>query len=219
MKFLQENLLDHLQRPEFAELYASLTKRRYAKGAFVCNPVSDDNRVFIVAEGRARAYLGYEDKEFNLGILSKGDIFTTHTGAYVQALDELEILSADVMTFRRKMLGDPEVTKSMVGVLGGMLNATFQIIEGLAFKDVNSRLATLLVAEAKQNGISGDAGGIIIQIDLSVEQVACLLGSTRQTVSTLINDLSRQGLIRKLDRGRFLICDLQGLEAIAMPAV
>ncbi len=219
MKFLQENLLDHLQREEFAELYASLSKKRYAKGAFICNPVSAENRVFIVAEGRARAYLGCEDKEFSLGILSKGDIYTTHTRAYVQALDEMEILSTDVMTFRRKMLDDPEVAKSMVGVLGGMLNTAFQIIEGLAFKDVNSRLATLLAAEAEQHGISGDAGGIIVQIDLSMEQVAGLIGSTRQTVSTLINDLSRQGLIQKLDRGRFLIRDLQGLKIIAAPVV
>ncbi|MDF7799315.1 Crp/Fnr family transcriptional regulator [Pontiellaceae bacterium B1224] len=219
MKFLQEDLLHHLQREEFAELYASLIRRSYSKGAFICHPTNDANRIFIIARGRARAYLGYEDKEFNLGILSKGDIYTTHTRAYVQALDEMEILITDAMTFRRKMLGDPEVAKSMVGVLGSMLSAAFQIIEGLAFKDVNSRLATLLAGEAANHGITNANGEIIIQIDLSVEQIAGLLGSTRQTVSTLLNDLSRQGLIKRLDRGRFLICNLQGLEAIAAPTL
>ncbi len=219
MKFLQEDLLQHLQRDEFADLYASLIRRTYSRGAFICQPTSESNRIFIIARGRARAYLGYEDKEFNLGILSKGDIYTTHTRAYVQALDETEILSTDALTFRRKMLGDPEVAKSMVGVLGSMLSASFQIIEGLAFKDVNSRLATLLAGEAEQHGIPDANGDTIIRIDLSVEQIAGLLGSTRQTVSTLLNDLSRQGLIRKLDRGRFLVCDRAGLEAIAAPAL
>jgi CRP-like cAMP-binding protein len=219
MKFLEENLLSHLQRPEFAELYASLKKSCYVKGSFICQPERGDNRIFIVAQGRARAYLAYEDKEFNLGVLSKGDIYTTHTGAYVQALDDLEILSTDVMTFRMKMLGDPEVTKSMVGVLGSMLHASFQIIEGLAFKDVNSRLATLLVTEAEKRGTAGANGGIVIQIDLSVEQIAGLLGSTRQTVSTLLNALAREGLIQKLERGRFLICNRSRLEAIAARAM
>lgn len=218
MKFLDENLLEHLQRPEFAALYASLQKRSYAKGSFLCMPGDGSNQVFIVAQGRARIYLGYEDKEFTLGILSKGDIFATHTRAYVQALDDLDVLGTDAMTFRKKMLDDPEVAKAMVGVLGGMLRASFQIIEGLAFKDVNSRLATFLSREAAQHGLPGEAG-IVIQIDLSVEQIAGLLGSTRQTVSTLLNDFSRKGLIRRLERGRFLVCDPEGLEGIASPSL
>ncbi|WP_309400055.1 Crp/Fnr family transcriptional regulator [Cerasicoccus maritimus] len=217
MRFLEENLLEHLQRPEFAELYASLTKRSYAKGAFICQPGAGDNKVFIIAQGRARVYLGYEDKEFNLGILNKGDIYSTHTRAYVQSLEAVDVLAADVRTFRQKMLDDPEVTKSMVTVLGGMLAASFQIIEGLVFKDVNSRLATLLTSECKRNGVPDPAGGAIVQIDLSVEQIAGLLGSTRQTVSTLINDLSRQGLIQKLERGRFLVPDIAALDRIANP--
>ncbi|WP_269523232.1 Crp/Fnr family transcriptional regulator [Coraliomargarita parva] len=216
MRFLDENLLEHLQRPEFAELYASLTKRSYPKGAFLCQPGMGDNRVFLIAKGRARVYLGYEDKEFNLGILSKGDIYSTHTPAFVQSLEKVEILTTDAMTFRQKMLDDPEVAKSMVGVLGGMLSTSFQIIEGLVFKDVNSRLATLLSSEATRHGVTGP-DGIVVQIDLSIEQIANLLGSTRQTVSTLLNELSRKGLIQKLERGKFLIPDPAALECLANP--
>jgi CRP-like cAMP-binding protein len=86
MKFLEENLLDHLQRPEFSELRASLKMRTYPKGTFVSQPGLRDNHIFIVVSGRVRVYLGYEDKEFNLGILSKGDIYSTHSGTYLQAL-------------------------------------------------------------------------------------------------------------------------------------
>ena len=214
MKFLEENLLDHLQRPEFAELYASLVKRSYPKGSFICQPESGDNLVFIVAKGRARVYLGYEDKEFNIGILSKGDIYATHTGAFVQSLEEIEVLAADIVTFGQKMLDDPEVTKAMVGILGGMLKNAFSIIEGLVFKDVNSRLVGLLANEAKRHGIPAEEGGIIVKIDLYVEQIALLVGSTRQTVSKFLNELVREGLIKRLARGKFLISDLAALESI-----
>ena len=214
MKFLKENLLDHLQRPEFADLHASLVSRTLPKGAFVSQPGVGENRIFIVKKGRARVYLGYEAKEFNLGILTKGDIYSTHTGTFVQALDEIEVLVADVETFRRKMVGDPEVTKAMVRVLGNILNTSFSIIDGLVFKDVNARLVALLANEARRHGSPGDRGGVIVRLDLSVEQVARLVGSSRQTVSTLLNDLSRAGLIQRPERGTFLIPDLSALESV-----
>lgn len=214
MKFLEENLLDHLKRPEFADLYASLIKRRYPKGSFICRPGSGGDQLFIVSRGRARIYLIYENKEFNLGILSKGDIYSTHTRAFVASLEEMEILTADVVTFGQRMLDDPEVSKAMVGILGGMLKNSFTIIESLVFKDVNSRLVGLLANEVEKHGIPTDEG-VVIQIDLSVEQIALLVGSTRQTVSTLLNELSRSGLIKKLERGKFLVPNSAALASLA----
>ena len=92
MKFLDENLLDHLQRPEFAALRESLSMKQVAQNGFICQPDDAENAIFIVASGRARVYLGYEDKEFNLAILAPGDLYSTHTGAYVQAMEAMEIL-------------------------------------------------------------------------------------------------------------------------------
>jgi CRP-like cAMP-binding protein len=214
MKFLTENLLDHLQRPEFAELRSVLSTRRYAKGSYICHSEADEDLVFIVVVGRIRVYLGYEDKEFNLGILGKGDIYSTHAGTYVQALEDVELLITDVITFRRRMVGDPEVTKAMVRVLGNILKSSFAIIDGLAFKDANHRLVALLSNEARQHGIKMENGGVRIDVDLSVEQIARLVGSTRQTVSTLLNDLIRAGLIERLGRGKFLIFDVTALESV-----
>ncbi|WP_157237933.1 Crp/Fnr family transcriptional regulator [Desulfobacter curvatus] len=211
---MEENLLAHLQRPEFAQLYAALKKRSYPKGAFICRPESGENQIFVVANGRARVYLGYEDKEFNIGILSKGDIYSTHTRAFVQSLDKIDVLTTDTETFGQKMLDDPEVAKAMVGILGSMLKNSFTIIEDLIFKDVHSRLVGLLVNEAKKHGIPAAEGGIIVKIDLSVEQIAFLVGSTRQTVSTFLNQLSRQGVVKKLGRGKFYISDLGALEIL-----
>lgn len=214
MKFLEENLLDHLHRPEFANLQSSLMRKSYGKGEYICQPGVGTNRVFIIDSGRVRVYLGYEDKEFNLGILTRGDIYSTHTGTYVQTLEDTVLLLADVSTFRRQMVGDPEVTKAMVRVLGNILKTSFSIIDGLAFKDVNYRLVALLSNEAQKHGTPVDDGGIRVQINLSVEQIARLVGSTRQTVSTLLNDLARAGLISKPSRGVFLIPDLAALQSV-----
>ncbi len=215
MKFLEENLLDHLHRPEFSELRSALSLRRFPRSAYVCQPGLGDNLVFIVAKGRVRVYLGYEEKEFNLGILAKGDIYSTHTGTFVEALEETELLMTDVVTFRRRMVGDPEITKAMVRVLGNILKTSFSIIDGLVFKDVNYRLVSLLAGEARKHGETKTDGSIEVEVGLSVEQIARLVGSSRQTVSTLLNDLMRANLIERAGRGRFIIADLPMLESVA----
>lgn len=217
MKFLEENLLDLLRRPEFDDLRSALTAKKHAKGSFISSPADRENSVFIVSRGRARIYLGYEDKEFSLGILSPGDIYSTHTRAFVQALDEVELLSTDTGTFHRNMLKHPEITKAMVGILGNMLKTSFTIIESLAFKDVNGRLVELLANEAERHGEPDGTGGVVIRIDLSVEQIALLVGSTRQTVSTFLNALSRQGLVTRVDRERFKVSDLEVLKRLGGP--
>ncbi|PHR27442.1 MAG: Crp/Fnr family transcriptional regulator [Desulfotalea sp.] len=213
MKFLEENLLDHLQRPEFAELLSSLSVKQFSKGSFLCQPGQKDNFIFILASGRVRVYLGYEEKEFNLGILTKGDIYSTHAGTFVQALENTDVLMTDVTTFRREMAKDSEVTKAMVRVLGNILKTSFSIIDGLVFKDANSRLVAFLTGEARRHGIKED-DGIRVTIDLPVEQIARLVGSSRQTVSTLLNDLVRAELIIRSGRGTFVIPDISLLESV-----
>lgn len=215
MKFLAENLLDHLQRPEFSDLRKALSTRHYPKEAYISQPGISDNLVFIVVKGRTRVYLGYEDKEFSLGILGKGDIYSTHAGTFVQCLEDVTLMVTDVVTFRRQMVGDPEVTKSMVRVLGNILKSSFSIIDGLVFKDSNYRLVALLSNEALKHGTPLNAGGVQVELKLSVEQIARLVGATRQTVSTLLNDLIRAGLIQKKGRGMFIIPDLKALMSVA----
>jgi len=214
MKFLKDNLLEHLQRPEFSQLRSKFSSRHLPKSAFICQPGAEENLVFIVAAGKVRVYLGYEDKEFNLGILTQGDLYSTHTGTFVQAMSDIEILVTDVATFRQSMMGHPEVAVSMVRVLGDILKTSFDIIDGLAFKDANCRLVSLLMNEAQKRGIVMKDGSVCVEIGLSVEQIARLVGASRQTVSTLLNDLIRANLLKRAERGCFIIPDPSALSAI-----
>lgn len=213
MKFLEDNLLDHLERAEFAELRSAFSVRRHVKGSMPFQPGMSGDLVFIVASGRVRVFLAYEEKEFTLGILGKGDIYSSHSGAYVQALEDVELLEMDVRIFRRRMVGDPEVTKAMVRVLGNVLKESFSIIEGLVFRDARCRVVALLATEARRHGLPAE-GGVRVDIDLSMEHVAQLVGATRQTVSTLVNELIRSGLVKRLGRGQYLIPDVSALESV-----
>lgn len=207
MRFLQKDLLEHLQGKEFEQLRKSFRSRTYKKNDYVSIPDAGENRIFIVQSGRARVYLGYEEKEFNLAILGRGDIYATHTGTFVQALEPLELLVTDVSAFLMHLASDAEVNKGMIRVLGNILQSSFSIIDGLVFKDTSCRLLHLLLNEAKREDEQPD-GSIILKIELSVEQIGHLIGASRQTVSTQLNKLIKNGVLQKGGRGSFILPDV-----------
>lgn len=211
MKFSGINLLDELQRPELSELRNIFHERLVKKGAIAFHPEGEEDLVFIIARGRVRIYLGYEDKEFTLGILGPGDLYSTHAGCYAQALEDSAILTTDVQSVKRCMTEMPLFTRTMVRVLGQILQNAFSVIGGLAFKDINTRLIAFLVKEAGHSGKPVDEG-LELELDLTIEQLSQIIGATRQTVSTLLNNLVREGLIIKRDRSTWLIPDLGALE-------
>jgi len=214
MKFSGVNLLDELKRDELGDLRTIFIERSWPATAVIFDADETDNLVFILAQGRVRVYLAYEDKEFTLGILGPGDLYATHAGCYVQALDDARLLVADVHSVKRCMAEVPAFTRTMVRVLGNILQNAFSIIGSLAFKDIYDRLMDYILIQARDNAVEED-GELVLTLGLTVEQLAQLLGATRQTVSTLLNDMVRAGLLEKRGRGRFSIPDLAALERAA----
>ena len=214
MKFTGVNLLDELKRPEMADLLAIFRKRTFAKGKVIFRPDEDEDLVFVVASGRVRIYLAYEDKEFTLAFLNPGDPYSTHSGCYIQTMEDTELLVTDVRSVKRCLTDIPLFTRTMVRVLGHILRNSFSIIGGLAFKDIYNRLMDYILNEARSSGLPRD-GGCLLKVDLTIEQLARLMGATRQTVSTLLNDMERAGLMEKRGRGEYFIPDMEALARAA----
>ena len=211
MKFSGINLLDELDKSELSELRTAFHERSFAKDHIIYAPGAEDNLVFIIAEGRVRIYLAYGDKEFTLAILNPGDLYATHADCYIQAFDDTTLLLAGVQEVKTVMSRVPLFTRTMVRVLGHILRNSFSIIGDLAFKDIRDRLLSYILIEADTNGTKLEDGGVELQFDLTIEQLSLLMGATRQTVSTLLGSLERDGLIRKTGRGRYCIPDMAEL--------
>ncbi len=220
MRLTESDLLTNLETPEMEDVRKLFRSRTYPKGSLVCQPKSVPDLMFIVKEGRARIYLAFRDKEFTMAILDAGDVYTTHTRAYVQALDELELLVADVKKVRRYLASTPQLTMTMIRVLGDLLSHAFSAIDTLAFKDVRHRLLEFLVYEARRlphcqecRACGGCEDGHMVSLGLNTEQMATIIGSTRQTVSSLINNLAKDGLIQLKGRGVICIPDIAALKS------
>jgi len=86
-------------------------------------------------------------------------------------------------------------------------------VEQLIFKDVGSKLAELLLGLGQEHGVAHEHG-TVVGLKITHQEMANLIGSTRETVSLTLSQFKRKGLIQTEGR-RVILHDLEGLRALA----
>ncbi len=177
-------------------------QRTLASGELLGAPGMARNSVFIVRSGRIRVFLAFEDKEYTLTFLEAGDIYSTHSGAYLQATQITEVMVGETALMLSRLNTLPEAVPGIIQLLGQTLANSMRIIEDLAFRDVEGRLARFFDGMLSRKGHKqGDS--YHLRLDLNTEDIARLLGTTRQTVSSLINRMAREGILSRPRPGEF----------------
>jgi CRP/FNR family transcriptional regulator, carbon monoxide oxidation system transcription regulator len=212
MKLTEVDLLRLFNSSDHENIFKDFKPRSFPKKTLIYSPFEERNLIFIVKSGRLRVYLSYEEKEFTLSFLEAGDIFSTHTQAFVQALDGAEILICETTKFQQQLFAVPGVSLIMVKVLGDLLKNSISTIESLAFKDVRRRLTEYLIEVEADRGRQ-TAAGSLVELGVSTEDIALLVGTTRQTISQILNDLIKNNIIEKVNRRTLLIKDLPALKS------
>jgi CRP-like cAMP-binding protein len=85
-------------------------------------------------------------------------------------------------------------------------------VEALVFRDVSSKLAELLVKLAGEYGVD-DARGTLVALKITHQELANLIGSTRETVSLTLSQFKRKRLIATEGR-KVIISDTEALRAL-----
>jgi len=197
------------------EMLAGFARQELARGALFATPADPRNQVFSVEHGRLRVYLAGESRDLSLSFLEPGDIYTTHTPTYVEAVAPTVVWLIDTPAFARRLASDPSLTPTTMRVLGRLLSNAVTLIEDLAFREVPSRLARFLIGMVERRGRPLDGGDWLVNLDLGTEDIASLLGSTRQTVSSLLNEWQRQGILDRPGRRMLRIRGLHELHELA----
>ena len=197
-------------------LLSGFDLRHFDKGTLLSTPGSARNQVFIVHSGRLRVYLAGANRELNVSFLETGDIYTTHTPMYVQTAAASALWMMDTRAFAHKLANDPGINPMVMRVIGRLLSNAVTLIEDLAFREVPARLARFLVGLAERRGRQ-DEHGCTIALDLSTEDIAGLLGTTRQTVSLLMNQWQREGILQRQGRHSLSIRSLERLAHYCLP--
>lgn len=193
-------------------LLAGFALSELPKGYLLSAPGCGVDRVFIVRTGRLKVYLAGENRELSLSFLGPGDIYITHTPTYIRCVEAASIWTMDTRALAQKMMDSPSITPMLMQVLGRLLTEAVALIEDLAFREVPARLARFFISRAQRRGQVSESGWLI-PVDLGMQDIAELLGTTRQTISLLINQWERDGLLQRIGRRSWLIPSLDALAA------
>ncbi len=213
----QINLFDGMT-PEFGKMMEENTVMQvFEKGDKIYLGVDPASHIYILKVGRVKVSqepLG--KKELIKAILYPGEIFgeTGLIGAnsYIDeatALDRVIVCIMDVKYMQILMEMHPSLGMAVTASLGKKLARMERKLESLIFKDAHGRILELLMRMAADHG-QHDDDEIVVQHNLTHQDLANLTATSRQTVTTVLNELSEAGLIR-LERKRIFVKDLAAL--------
>jgi CRP/FNR family transcriptional regulator, cyclic AMP receptor protein len=143
------------------------------------------------ADGRGHllAIVGPAEMFGELSIFDPGPRSATAT-----ALTDVSALSMDRKVVWEWLAEHPEIAERLLRVLSRRLRRTDHDLSDLIFADVPARVAKLLLRLAQQFGIQED-GATRLTHDLTQEEIAQLVGSSRETVNKVLTDFHRRGWI------------------------
>ncbi len=180
--------------------------------------------VFLVRKGAVEvARLGPRDRKVGLAVVGPGEAFGClgllegQRWAHVAtALETCELWRVPAGEFRRLCRHHPDFTLEVARTLSGKAILFSAKIESLIFKPIPTRLAESLAALAGRFGTRAD-GEWRIDIPLTQQNLADLIGASRQHVSSALTRLAARGLIRR-PRGRGGRYEIPDLDRLLAPS-
>ncbi|MTI79275.1 MAG: Crp/Fnr family transcriptional regulator [Firmicutes bacterium] len=189
------DLFDGVQLQKLQEYQDHFIISNFQRKETIFYPGKYPQSIFLVLEGKVRVFLSYsEGKEFTLTVLESGDVYSGHTRAYGQALSDVKLAIIPVDVFKEMLVNVPGLVFGLVTVLGDALKGSINVIESLVFEEAGMRLTSLLAEWAQQSEQVSDQG-IIVRLEFTREQIASMIGSSRQTLATLLKELSNANYI------------------------
>ncbi|MBE0428455.1 MAG: Crp/Fnr family transcriptional regulator [Thermoleophilia bacterium] len=207
-----------LSDEELDEIVPLLIERKLRGNTVVFHEGDTASAFYLVKTGRVKIYkVSPDGREQVLAILSDGQIFgdvpTFDGGPYpatAETMDDTKIF----LIPREDLLGvvrrHPEIAIKVIAVLGQRLRQALELVRDLSFKQVPHRLAGLLLKLADEYGEETEKG-TLINLSLSRQELADIVGTSRETVTRELKKMERNQLLR-IDRRYITITDREGLK-------
>ncbi|MFY0688754.1 MAG: Crp/Fnr family transcriptional regulator [Cyclobacteriaceae bacterium] len=190
----------------------------YGKDEYIYFPEQASKNVYMISAGRVKigSYTA-EGKEIVKAILTRGEMFgeLALTGEdvredFAQSMDNgTQVCPMTVEDMQGLMADNRTLSLKIMKIIGFRLRKTERKIESLVFKDARTRIVEFLKEMALEKG-QKVGFEMMIKNHLTHKDIASLTGTSRQTVTTVMNELREDNIIN-FDRRRILIRDLAKL--------
>ena len=211
LRALHSVFFDELAADDLAALGSAMFQRRYPAGQIVLLEGAASSVLYVVQAGRLKLFkTSTRGREQVLRLLRPGDMFNEvavfdegPNPASAQAIEDCTLYLLRRRDLVRFVSERPGVALAVTRTFARRLREALNLVEDLAFRDVTSRLAKILLE--RQDG----SGPRVTQ-----ELLAAMAGSRREVVGRALKALSQEGAVR-LERGRIHVLDRAALQRLA----
>lgn len=215
-------LFSGLQTEDLQTLATIVSKKEYTKKETLFHQGDPGEEFMILAEGSVKVELmNAEGKELTLTILTPyqflGELALLDDvprSATVISMENSTLLSINKRDFARILESYPRMSVPMLRQLTRRVRVLTDDIASMAFLDSYSRVTRKLLTLAGEMGQATDDGHVLIDRALTHQQLANLVGTTRETVTKILNEMKDNGLL-SIRRHRITILDTEELLARA----
>jgi CRP-like cAMP-binding protein len=200
-----------------ASLLANMVSVKISKGSVLFAEGDEGDQLYVIAEGKLKLGTSSGDGRENLlSILGPGEMFgelslfdpgpRTSTAT---AVTDAKLLSLGQEKLLPWLAENPKVALQLLARLAQRLRRTNEAVGDLVFSDVPGRVAKALIDLGERFGKKTEEG-LFVHHDLTQEELAQLVGASRETVNKALADFAGRNWL-KLDGRAVLITDLERL--------
>lgn len=208
------SMLHILSKEEMQALDKMALMRNMPKNQVIYFPEDASNTIFLLKKGKVKiSRFSESGKEMILAILSPGEMFgeLSITGQetreeVAEATEDAIICSVSITDFQRMMEMNPKFNLQIIKFIGFRMKKIQSRLANLIFKTAEQRVRFFIKELAEEHGqeIANDPEERLVRLRLTHKEVAKLSATSRQTVTTVLNELERQGII-SYDRNRIYV--------------
>ena len=202
-----------ISEPETERVLSRSSSRTGARGETIFGPSSTPQSVYLLEQGLVRVFrLSSRGAQVTLGYVRPGEVFgeleviSDHAReSFAQAISPSLVWRIPLPEVRRLIEAVPSIALRIAEQMEKRFRRVESRVEGLALRDLRSRVCLMLLELAEDFGREAD-GEVLIDLPLSQHDLATLVGASRQSVNECLRELraARQIATRKR---RFALLD------------
>jgi len=205
--------LDGLPRREFKKIAPYFGEYQFKRNQYIFWEGDPAARFYIIKSGRVRLLkTAASGKEMVLEVMIPGQLCggttlfgDTHRSS-AQAVEPTIAYGISRESYEELLSANPRIARGIIKYLGAKLMDAHDVIISLVSSRVESRIASVIVRLCENHGTETD-DGILINIRLTRQDMADIVGSTVETTIRTISKFKKQGLLTTIG-GRLLVKDI-----------
>ena len=214
-------IFTNLSPEQLQSLPGKLHRRHFHRGEVIFHQEDPADRIHIIVTGTVKISITSEDgRERDIALFQPSDCFGemalldgSNRSATATAVEETETMALYRQDFLDYLSENPEVASDVNSLLIQRLRNSNEMLGDMVFLDVPTRVAKQLLTLAETYSDESESGASIV-VPMGQDELARLVGASRETVSRALNSYRRLGILDTAHR-RITITDLPRLEKMA----